>query len=287
MGFDKRLKPGGVSKRVSSYQRIPKQPRPRSRSLSLLYVLLWAGLGITALIAFDRSRNAQVPASPASGLAISEAPVVDQPEPMPLPAVTSVPPERGEFTPVREIDANPLSNENQMAEEPAKPDTTVSVTLQRDRAGNYLGMGMINRKAVRMLIDTGASMVIIPEPLANRLGLKKGEPMMFRTGGGMIVHYATMLDTLSIGAIRISDVPAAINPHMQEDFALLGMSALALLRFRQEGNNLVLSYDPGTKAGQGTDSLPPEPIRFRRSVKECMGEGRTIDRKTLDCLRGN
>ena len=185
--------------------------------------------------------------------------------------------------------AEPLAGTDQGDETPAAPETSVKVILQRDKSGNYIGTGAINDKDVRFLVDTGASMVIIPEPIAKRIGLKKGKSMPFRTGGGVITHYATELDTLSIGAIQISRAPAAINPQMQEDFVLLGMSALGLLHFSQEGDNLVLSYDPGANGASGRTATapPPESVKFRRSVKECMGDSRVINQKTLECLKGN
>lgn len=177
----------------------------------------------------------------------------------------------------------------QPAGEQAKTDTRVEVVLSRDKAGNYVGQGKINQTEVKLLADTGASVVVVPERIAKRIGLKRGRPIPSRTAGGVVTNYATTLDTLSIGPIQISDVPAVINPSMQEDFALLGMSALALLNMTQQDGSLILSYDPGAGPGgsKGRSRPPPAFVHFKRSLKECLGSGNRIDQKTLDCLNGN
>lgn len=177
-----------------------------------------------------------------------------------------------------EMEASGLTEES-----PALRDTRVKVVLPRDPAGNYMGDGEINGTDVRFLVDTGASMVVVPEGIARRIGLRKGKAMNFRTGGGLVTHYATELETLRIGRIQISDTPAAINPEMKEEFVLLGMSALSLLQFSQEGDNLVLSYDAGPSTTPPPAASDP---RFQRSLNDCMGKGKVIDEKTLACLKG-
>lgn len=176
-----------------------------------------------------------------------------------------------------------MEDQGLIEESPTPRDTRIEVVLPRDHNGNYMGDGEINGTDVRFLVDTGASMVVVPEAIASRIGLRKGKAMNFRTGGGLVTHYATELDTLRIGRIQISDTPAAINPEMKEEFVLLGMSALSLLQFSQEGDNLVLSYD----AGPSATPLPrPPELRFQRSLNDCIGKGNVIDEKTLACLKG-
>lgn len=93
---------------------------------------------------------------------------------------------------------------------------------------------MINQKSVTLLADTGASVVVVPEKIAKKIGLRSGKPMQFRTAGGLVTNYATTLDNLTIGPIQIRNVEAVINPSMHEDFALLGMNVLALLHMTQQ-----------------------------------------------------
>jgi aspartyl protease family protein len=161
-------------------------------------------------------------------------------------------------------------------------ETSARVDIPRDPSGNYFTMGQINNTAVRLLVDTGASTVVIPAGLAKRMGLQQGKSQSFKTGGGPVPHYLTQLDSLVIGPIQIRDVPAAINPSMNEDFVLLGMSALELLHWSQKEGQLTLSYQTRNAAAR----LPEPELRFKKPLRECMGSGRSIDRKTLDCLKG-
>jgi len=50
---------------------------------------------------------------------------------------------------------------------------------------------------------------------------------------------STVVDQLNIGGIELRQVPAAINPNM-DGLALLGMSALSSLDWRQTGDELII-----------------------------------------------
>jgi aspartyl protease family protein len=60
------------------------------------------------------------------------------------------------------------------------------------------------------------------------------------TANGSITVYPTKLQQLSIGNIYLYDVSAHINPSMQSDQILLGMSALKRVEFSQIGKQLIL-----------------------------------------------
>ena len=157
--------------------------------------------------------------------------------------------------------------------------------MERDRFGNMVGSGFINGKNVNFLADTGATMVVIPEKIAQQIGLKKGAAVPFKTGGGVIMHYVTNLDTLTLGRIEMRNVAAAINPAMQDEIVLLGMSALGLMDIQMEQGNMVLKYKTtDTETDEGPEPVIDEP--FKRSYKDCAGQGNKYDQKTLDCLRG-
>jgi aspartyl protease family protein len=161
---------------------------------------------------------------------------------------------------------------------PADESTAATYSLTRDRLGHFTGMAQVNQQSIKILVDTGASMVVIPLPVAQRLSLKSGAAMMFKTAGGPVTHYAATIDSLRLGPIELRQIEAAINPVMQEDYILLGMNALRMMRFTQQNDALVLQ-------GQASlDAAPP--TRFKRSVKECMGADKRFDNKALACLRG-
>jgi aspartyl protease family protein len=114
------------------------------------------------------------------------------------------------------------------------------VVLIRNRSHHYLTTGRINGEEVLFLLDTGATVVSIPETVANRLNLKRGSPMRTQTANGTITTYQTQVDHVAIGDVRLEGVRASINPHMQGEEVLLGMSFLKQLTLIQEGNRLIL-----------------------------------------------
>lgn len=191
------------------------------------------------------------------------------------PAHLSAPPHPAEVTPP------PIA-------EPEKPDTTAVYVMElKPGSSSFVGQGYVNGKDVEVLADTGASMVIVPEKMAQRFNLKKGRAMSFKTGGGVVPHYATTIDKLTLGKIELRGIQAAINPEMQTDFILLGMNALNMMEMEVEkGKRMVLKYKQPDVAESNMRTVIEE--EFKRSSRDCAGSrGNKFDRQTLDCLRGN
>lgn len=116
----------------------------------------------------------------------------------------------------------------------------VEVILEPNRQNHYVVTGTINNKRVDFLLDTGATNVSVPLSMAERLGLQQGAAGIASTANGDVVVYSTVIDSLSIGEIRLNNVRASINPGMEEDIILLGMTALSRIEFAQRGNTLIL-----------------------------------------------
>lgn len=114
------------------------------------------------------------------------------------------------------------------------------VVLKRNRYGHYVTSGTVNGEAVEFLLDTGASDVAIPAGLADRLGLRRGLPVQYQTANGTVTAYRTTIDTVAIGPMQVHNVPASINPGMQDMEILLGMSVLKHVEFTQRGDTLIL-----------------------------------------------
>ena len=114
------------------------------------------------------------------------------------------------------------------------------VILQRNRYGHYVASGSINGHDVTFLLDTGATHISVPGDLARDLGLEPGPSYRVGTANGTITVRGTTVDTLSLGPIQLHDVRANINPYMEGDEVLLGMSALRNLEFSQRGDRLTL-----------------------------------------------
>ena len=115
-----------------------------------------------------------------------------------------------------------------------------AIILQRNKYGHYVASGMINRQPVVFMLDTGATDISVPEKVARRLGLERGRAVTYQTANGPAINYATQLDAVSLGNITLYNLPASINPNVDDDDVLLGMSFLKHLEFSQKGNSLTL-----------------------------------------------
>lgn len=118
--------------------------------------------------------------------------------------------------------------------------TENTVVLQRNRYHHYVTKGTINTQSVTFLLDTGATDVVIPASIANGLHLTKGAQAYASTANGTIIVYKTRLNQLSIGSITLYNIDASINPSMEGEGILLGMSALKDIEFTQRGEQLTL-----------------------------------------------
>ncbi len=114
------------------------------------------------------------------------------------------------------------------------------VQLAQNRQGHYVANGAINGHEVIFLLDTGATAVSVPQGLARRIGLKEGPVMQAQTANGTISTYRTRLDSVELGAIKLGNISAGINPYMQGNEVLLGMSFLRHLELIQRDGQLTL-----------------------------------------------
>ncbi len=135
-------------------------------------------------------------------------------------------------------------NPNQTLRTQSGENGAIEVVLQRNRNGHYVANGTINGQPVVFFLDTGATIVSIPEAVANRLNLKRGMAIQADTANGIITTYHTELDRIALGNIELRHVRASINPHSQSDEILLGMSFLKNLEFTQRGDTLILRQYP-------------------------------------------
>lgn len=121
-----------------------------------------------------------------------------------------------------------------------KSDGVIQTVIERNYLNHYEVEGLINQQKVMFLIDTGASHVVVPGKLAEKLRLKQGMRTSALTAGGEVDVYQTVIEELVLGHIVLHNVKATINPHMDDDDILLGMSALKNIKFIQENNKLTL-----------------------------------------------
>jgi len=119
-------------------------------------------------------------------------------------------------------------------------DGTGEVILLRNRQGHYVAPGTINGRPVAFMLDTGATVVSVPEALARDIGLRPGRPITLQTANGPRRGWTTRLRRVTLGPIALENVAAVINPGGEPAEVLLGMSFLKQLEFTQRGRELTL-----------------------------------------------
>ncbi|MDI3326831.1 TIGR02281 family clan AA aspartic protease [Pontibacterium granulatum] len=114
------------------------------------------------------------------------------------------------------------------------------VVLKRNAYGHYVAPGLINNTPVVFMLDTGATSISIPKTVADRMHLNPRGSSQVSTANGSITVYNVRLDSVSLGSITLNDMRAHINPYMEGETVLLGMSFMQHLEMIQKGDTLRL-----------------------------------------------
>ncbi|MBK1731433.1 retropepsin-like aspartic protease family protein [Thiococcus pfennigii] len=116
----------------------------------------------------------------------------------------------------------------------------LQLVLERNRAGHYLADGRIDGHRVTFLLDTGATMVALSLELARRLDLPLRPGGQVRTANGVVSTWSTVLRSVDVGGLEVSDVRALVLPNLPGDEVLLGMNYLKHFEILQRGEALTL-----------------------------------------------
>jgi aspartyl protease family protein len=116
------------------------------------------------------------------------------------------------------------------------------IVLTAQSGGHFYAPGTINGKAVRFVVDTGATLVALDQYEADRLGIdwKSGRRGMSRTANGDTPIFRTTLPSVRIGDVQVYDVEAVVSPSPMP-YILLGNSYLS--RFQMKRENDVMTLD--------------------------------------------
>lgn len=115
--------------------------------------------------------------------------------------------------------------------------------LQADGRGQYAADALIDGLTVRMLVDTGASDVIVSASTAARLGLVPSgvRARLIQTANGKSTASPAFLSRLSLGGLCMNDVEALILTPEAGEVNLLGESFLKrLVSVEQRDGTLIL-----------------------------------------------
>ena len=107
-----------------------------------------------------------------------------------------------------------------------------TVLIKGNRQGHYIANATIEGAAVPMLVDTGATNVVLTPAHAQKIGLQVDSlhyNVPLHTAGGLIYAARVNLPSISIGVITLYDVEAYVSKFSMDE-SLLGMSFLGRLK---------------------------------------------------------
>jgi aspartyl protease family protein len=115
-------------------------------------------------------------------------------------------------------------------------------SIPADAGGQYSVDALVAGQSAHMLVDTGATMVVISAALADRIGLRArgGRKWRVSTANGEAFATETMLPSLDLGSIYMTDVPALIADPGAGDVNLLGASFLRRLASVEQRNGVLI-----------------------------------------------
>jgi aspartyl protease family protein len=118
------------------------------------------------------------------------------------------------------------------------------VVLRAGADGHFYASATVDGVAVRFLVDTGASSIVLSAEDARRVGFDPEALDYFlpvTTASGSALAARVTLDEVRLGSIALRNVTAAVMPPGTLDRSLLGMSFLdRLSAFEVAGDRLVL-----------------------------------------------
>ncbi len=120
-----------------------------------------------------------------------------------------------------------------------------SVTLTADEHGHFFIEAVVNGSRLRMVVDTGASVVTLTREDARSAGFRLVESdfkAKASTANGDMLVAPILLKDVTVGDIALHDVPAVVAPENKLAVSLLGMSFLSRLsNFQVSAGRLVLT----------------------------------------------
>lgn len=124
----------------------------------------------------------------------------------------------------------------------AQPRSGNRMVLHKSSDGHFFTTGYINGKAVKFIVDTGASAVSMGEKTAQKIGIDyktKGKPAIIRTANGLAKAWSVRLKTVRVKDVTLNNVEGIVSTDMP--FVLLGNSFLGRFNMQTQNEMMVLT----------------------------------------------
>jgi len=114
-----------------------------------------------------------------------------------------------------------------------------TLVINSRESGHYLLDATINEKPLTFVIDTGASIVSLPRPIAFLARISCKDQISLKTANGTTSGCTAVISKLKFGPFLMENVSATIVPNL--DQPLLGMNVLKEFKIEQDGGEMRIS----------------------------------------------
>jgi aspartyl protease family protein len=111
------------------------------------------------------------------------------------------------------------------------------IVVPMGQGGHFFAAGAINGRAVRFMVDTGATLVAMSRSEADRIGLdyRNADSGTVNTAGGPVQAFRINLVSVRVGEVELNNVDAVVTASAMP-YVLLGNSFLSRFQMRRDND---------------------------------------------------
>ena len=124
--------------------------------------------------------------------------------------------------------------------QPEAPKKTAEWVIKQQDNGSYHLDANVNGKSLNFIVDTGASMVSLPQSFAREAHISCQDKVDMMTANGASKACTATVKKITFGPFFIDNVSVVIAPNLTHP--LMGMNVLQLFKIAQEKGEMRLSW---------------------------------------------
>jgi aspartyl protease family protein len=119
------------------------------------------------------------------------------------------------------------------------------VTVRRNSNLQYLTQAKFNGRSAKVLVDTGANVILLNAQQARAMGIdyEKGQPSRVQTASSVVPSWMVQLESVELGGIKVNNVQAAVVEGDFPQTILLGMTFLKHVEISESDGVMSLSRE--------------------------------------------